>query len=270
MKLVIKHNDKTYKLDSKYSSDISIPYNFNGPQPNFYNVEPGTLKPLKIKNKLFSVKHGMSCNVFEAKFNIHCTGTHTECVGHLTEHNISVSKCINNIFFPTLLLTIAPINFSDCSDKYHIKINNNELVIDKKSLQSSFEHLKIFKPEALVIRTTPNPKNKQFYSYSKNTPPFFTNDAIQFLIKQNIKHLIVDLPSIDRMDDDGILGNHRIFWGQNNITNGKINLKSKKTITELAYIDNFFKDGFYFLNISIPNFQCDAAPSRPILFSPIY
>ena len=71
------------------------------------------------------------------------------------------------------------------------------------------------------------------------------------------------------MNDDGILGNHRIFWGQKNIINGNINLKSKKTITELAYIDNFFKDGFYFLNISIPNFQCDAAPSRPILFTPI-
>ena len=75
----------------------------------------------------------------------------------------------------------------------------------------------------------------------------------------------MDLPSIDRMSDNGILGNHRIFWGDGNDPKGEVNLDSKNTITELAFIPNEVQDGFYFLNIQIPHFKCDAAPSRPIL-----
>ena len=52
-----------------------------------------------------------------------------------------------------------------------------------------------------------------FTQYSINPAPFFTNDAIKYLSSLNIQHLIVDIPSIDRMNDNGILGNHRIFWG---------------------------------------------------------
>ena len=77
--------------------------------------------------------------------------------------------------------------------------------------------------------------------------------------------MVVDLPSIDRMSDNGILGNHRIFWGDGSNPKGEVNPNSKKTITELAYIQDEVIDGFYFLNIQLPHFQCDAAPSRPIL-----
>ena len=120
----------------------------------------------------------------------------------------------------------------------------------------------------LVIRTLPNPIEKKFYSYSKTTPPFFTNDAIIFLIENNIEHLVVDTPSLDRMQDDGILGNHRIFWSKCSNPNSKVFHDSLGTITELAYIPNHVEDGFYFLNIQTPHFQCDAAPSRPILIKP--
>ncbi len=75
----------------------------------------------------------------------------------------------------------------------------------------------------------------------------------------------MDLPSIDRMEDNGILGNHRIFWGNGEDARGEINTESIDTITELAFIKNNTLDGFYFLNIQLPHFVCDAAPSRPIL-----
>ena len=80
-----------------------------------------------------------------------------------------------------------------------------------------------------------------------------------------ICHLVVDLPSIDRMEDNGILGNHRIFWGDGEDARGEINSESMGTITELAFIEDNMPDGFYFLNIQLPHFVCDAAPSRPIL-----
>ena len=101
----------------------------------------------------------------------------------------------------------------------------------------------------------------------ENPPPFFTNDALKFL-SNKIQHLVVDIPSIDRVEDDGILGNHRIFWSKCSNPESKVNHDSLGTITELAYIPNHVEDGFYFLNIQIPNFLCDAAPSRPILIKP--
>jgi len=81
----------------------------------------------------------------------------------------------------------------------------------------------------------------------------------------DIEHLIVDIPSIDRMNDHGLLGNHRIFWNNGQNINEKVNQHSKKTITEMSYISNNIKDGFFFLNLQIPHFVCDAAPSRPLL-----
>ena len=88
-------------------------------------------------------------------------------------------------------------------------------------------------------------------------------------MSEKIEHLVVDLPSIDRMEDDGMLGNHRIFWSDNGNLNGSINSNSKKTITELAYIPNDVEDGFYFMNIQLPHFKIDAAPSRPIILQSI-
>ena len=100
-------------------------------------------------------------------------------------------------------------------------------------------------------------------------PVFFTNDSISFLSNQEIQHLVVDIPSLDRMEDDGILGNHRIFWGNGKDLKGDLDSNSHRTVTELAYIPDDVEDGFYFLGIQLPRFQCDAAPSRPMLMKPV-
>ena len=106
----------------------------------------------------------------------------------------------------------------------------------------------------MIIRTFPNNKSKKYRNYDSDPAPFFTNDAIDYLQSINIKHLLVDLPSIDKLDDGGQLGNHKRFF------------KKGKTISELLYIPNDLEDGFGFLQIQIPPWQLDAAPSRPIFY----
>ena len=54
-----------------------------------------------------------------------------------------------------------------------------------------------------------------------------------------MEHLLVDLPSIDKADDGGELGNHKRFF------------KYGKTISELLFIENYIDDGFGFLHIQI-------------------
>ena len=75
-----------------------------------------------------------------------------------------------------------------------------------------------------------------------------------------IKHLLIDLPSVDKEKDNGELKGHKAFWNYN----GK--LRKDCTITEFIYVSNKIEDGTYFLNLQIAPFENDATPSKPILY----
>ena len=261
----ITHNNQNYRINTKQFIDISIPYKFNGEQPNYYDVNPGQSTPLKSGETIYSVRSGAGCNVPEISMNIHCTGTHTECVGHLLENPGDVGMVLKDIILPAILITVDSNSFVDAKESYHCPVDNNELIISRKSIQGEVNNWEGYQPQALIIRTTPNAEEKKYYKYTINLPPFFTNDALRYISDLGIQHLVVDLPSIDRISDNGILGNHRIFWGDGENAIGVVNPDSINTITELAFIPNKVLDGFYFLNIQLPHFECDAAPSRPIL-----
>ena len=265
MIISISHNKKEYRIDTKNSFDISIPYDFNGAQPNFYDVAEGQLKHLQSGGTIYSVAEGAGCNVSEVSLNIHCSGTHTECAGHLLANPGDVGMLLKDIMIPTVLITVNTSLFCNSGESYHCNVGDNEQIITKTIIQNEFKIWEEFQPRALVIRTTPNLNEKKYYRYSNHSPPFFSNDALRFIKGIGICHLVVDLPSIDRIEDNGILGNHRIFWGDGVDAKGEVNTESMGTITELAYIENNIPNGFYFLNIQLPHFVCDAAPSRPIL-----
>ncbi len=265
MKIKVIHNMIEYNLDTNNVYDISIPYNFNGNQPSFYNVNKGQLKYLESDGLIYSVQNGASCNVPEVNFNIHCTGTHTEFVGHILKDSGDIGMLLKDLMIPAILITVNPVVFTSSNDTYHVDVNDDEYVITKDLIKNKFINWLNYEPQALIIRTQPNPINKRFYEYKQNVP-FFTNDALEYIVGKNISHLIVDLPSIDRMKDGGQLKNHRIFWSNSDKLNFEININSKNTITELSYIPDEIVDGFYFINIQLPHFVCDAAPSRPLLY----
>jgi kynurenine formamidase len=140
-------------------------------------------------------------------------------------------------------------------------------VITRELLENALSSTNLSLPDkALVIRTLPNDDSKLTRSYGEEIPPYFTTDAMEFIVQNNVKHLLVDLPSIDRIYDDGKLVNHRIFW---NVEPGKFETnaatRTNATITELIYVHNNIDDGDYTLNLQIAPFQSDAAPSRPVL-----
>ena len=75
-----------------------------------------------------------------------------------------------------------------------------------------------------------------------------------------IKHLLIDLPSVDREIDGGRMMSHRAFW------NYPDNPRHESTITELIFVPESVVDGPFFLNIQIASFENDASPSKPLLF----
>jgi arylformamidase len=98
----------------------------------------------------------------------------------------------------------------------------------------------------------------------QEAPSFFSIDAMAYIVSLGVKHLLVDIPSVDRLFDDGHLCSHNIFW---ETKSKEFNPKTQnKTITEMIFASEIIKDGSYLLNLQIPAFVSDAAPSRPILY----
>ena len=92
--------------------------------------------------------------------------------------------------------------------------------------------------KALIVRTLPNNQSKLSRNYDNQPVPFFTNDAIRYVNELGIMHLLVDIPSIDKPNDGGRLGNHRLFL-----------------IMEIPFLNYYIfdnlLDGFGFLRIQI-------------------
>ena len=90
---------------------------------------------------------------------------------------------------------------------------------------------------------------------------------MEYIVGLGFRHLLVDLPSIDRLYDEGRLSNHRVFW---NVEQGSFETTAQTrrdhTVTELIYVQNDVEDGRYLLNLQIAPFHTDASPSRPLLF----
>ena len=108
---------------------------------------------------------------------------------------------------------------------------------------------------------------KPAVSDDTDPPPFFSTEAIGYLIDVGVEHLLVDFPSIDRMRDQGTLSNHRLFW---NVPPSCRTLSgetgSRKTVTEMIFVPDGIPDGLYLLDIAFPAFLSDAAPCRPVIY----
>ncbi len=231
--------------------DISIPLRFNGPQPNAFGVDAAAARPLG------DTRDGSSVNFEQYTFTPHCNGTHTECVGHITDERISVRECLTDIIMPAFVVSVEPEN-----------IAGGEGVISRRSLEQALADVPA-NDAALIVRTLPNEESKLDRVYdAANIPPYFSADAMSFIFECGVKHLLVDLPSVDRLFDNGKLENHRIFWNVG-AASRQINEKTRvnSTITELIYVPETVSDGRYRLNLQIAPFDTDAAPSRPVLLT---
>tara|TARA_B100001250_G_scaffold409390_1_gene433631 strand:+ start:435 stop:1190 length:756 start_codon:yes stop_codon:yes gene_type:complete len=249
LKSKVYHNNKKYTLNVQDGIDLSIPINFSTNGPSFFNANYPNVSPIQSGDFIGDIKQGGSCNAFTATIDIHCTGTHTESIGHIDNSGTSIIDVCPLGLISAYLISVFSQPASRTDELYHCNLLA-ESVITKKSIQEKLTS----EVDALIIRTFPNNKSKKYRNYDSDPAPFFTNDAIDYLQSINIKHLLVDLPSIDKLDDGGQLGNHKRFF------------KKGKTISELLYIPNDLEDGFGFLQIQIPPWRLDAAPSRPIFY----
>ena len=78
--------------------------------------------------------------------------------------------------------------------------------------------------------------------------------------------MLIDLPSVDREEDDGKLVAHKAFWNVKNVDELNSDARLHCTITEMIFVSDAIKDGSYILNLQIASFENDASPSKPVLY----
>ena len=245
MKAIIHANSRTYTIYVDQPIDISIPLRASKDNVNAWYLPPPKIYPMKLKNWTGSVKSGASVNFNSIEFNPHAHGTHTECVGHITEETYSINSCLKQFLFVSEVITVVP------------EKRDEDLIISEKQLRYAIGNKK---REAVVIRTLPNTKDKLSRQYANTNPPFLSEAAAIYLRNKGVKHLLIDLPSVDKEKDNGELLAHKAFWD----VHGAI--RKEATITELIYVPNAVKDGKYILNLLVAPFQNDASPSKPVLY----
>ena len=236
-------------IETSNPLDISIPMVASKENLSAWYVDPPVIEPVRANGFLGSVKEGGSVNFRNIFFNPHGHVTHTECLGHITEEVYSVNDSLQEFICKAQLITVAPTSVWNASE------NMNDFIIEAHQLELTDETI-----EALIIRTLPNSLNKQHKNYASTNPPFLSLAILPALEKKGIKHLLIDLPSVDRESDGGALAFHHGFW--------KVpeNPQFDKTITELIYINDKIEDGVYLLEMQVAPFVNDASPSRPVLY----
>lgn len=245
MNATIEYDGKKYNIDLSRPLDISIPVRGGDQNVNAWGLGPPRITPHVDSDFVGKVSEGSPINFYDIDFNPHAHGTHTECVGHITEEFYSINQNLDHFFFLAELVSVTP------------ELLNDDWVLSRHILERALQDKK---PTVLVLRTMPNDRKKLSRQYSGTNPPYLLEEAVQFLIGIGVEHLLIDLPSVDKEKDDGELRAHKAFWDYDG------QLRKGATITELIYVPDGIKDGTYFLNLQIAPFENDASPSRPVLY----
>lgn len=240
------HKGREFKIDFFKPIDISIPLEASKDCVSAWYVQPMSIEPVVMGDWIGDVNQGAGVNFRNIEFNPHGNGTHTECVGHISKEFLTINKGLQRFMFIAELITVLP------------EEKEGDYVISKKMLQNHLADVDA--PEALIIRTLSNGLNKLHFQYSNTNPPYVEKDAITFLNELGVEHLLIDMPSIDKEVDGGVLAAHHEFWQYPH------NTQHHKTITELIYVPNEIFDGTYILNLQIAPFENDASPSKPVLY----
>lgn len=251
------------EIDLSNPIDISIPLTNTDENPIAWYIEKPVIEPVVFGDWIGKVSEGKSSTNFNnIFFNPHGHGTHTECLGHITNDFYSINQSLKQFFFFAKLITVEPEKIGDdlVITKENISTSLNVTSLDSASTSLSVTN------EALIIRTLPNQLEKKSRKYSNTNPPYLSEEAAIFIREIEIQHLLIDLPSVDKEHDEGKLLAHKAFWNVKDTNNLNQDARFNATITEMIYVADEIEDGNYILNLQIASFENDASPSKPILY----
>jgi arylformamidase len=239
--------NQTYKVDFSKPIDISLPLCAGTNNVNAWWAVPPIIEAVVMGSFIGDVNKGGSVNFKNVFFNPHGNGTHTECVGHISSEPYTLHQCLKQFVFVAQVVSVTP----------SLTVANDSVIfLDQLKPEQWHEHA-----EAIIVRTLPNTDIKKTKQYSGTNFAYVDTGVMNYLVEKNISHFLIDLPSVDREEDEGALAAHHAFWQYPHKT------RKHATITEFVFVENHIPDGLYILNLQITSLQNDASPSKPVLYA---
>ena len=243
--MMMQIDGKEVCCDLSMPHDISLHINGEA-APNAFWLPKAEFNAFRMGSFVGSIEEGGPVRCDVVTLAPHGNGTHTECVGHIAGKKYIITTCMKDV------VDLAQVVSVDLGGGRIIK-KNKRAALDlacKNRVTST-----------LIIRTMPNPDTKRDRVWSGHNPAYMHIDAMRLVVEHNVRHLMIDLPSVDREEDSGALVAHHEFWQWPDAP------RTKCTITELIYVPDTIDDGRYVVMFNVAPFDGDAAPSRPMLFA---
>jgi kynurenine formamidase len=236
---------------------LALTLDFSAPHPRHFGAPAATSEAFCIGSFEGEVARGASCNCRRLVLIPHCNGTHTETASHLTLEQRPLHEFLPAAPLPALLLTVRAVDALSSGEDSLPAPQAGDRLITRASLLDAWAAHPGARPVALLLRTGTD--------WRDESPPFLSRQLAGELAERGIEHLVTDLPSVDRLADEGRLTAHRIFFG---LPAGSTKLadavRATCTITELAGFAPHLRDGPCAVQIQVPAWSGDAVPSRPL------
>ena len=136
MNVKIEYNKKVYEINSNHGQSISISMNFNSSNnPKFYDESNPINEPYTSNNVTYDINKNAGCNVPVVKFNVHCSGTHTETGAHIFKRSKTIGQGVaysfstlpnrewSNLGEGFVLVPILIRIFSECTENPSLNLS---------------------------------------------------------------------------------------------------------------------------------------------------
>ncbi|MBU9810413.1 cyclase family protein [Rahnella sp. C60] len=259
-RIEIVYRGRTHIIHHQESIKLSAQLCFADNAVNLYGIAPAYEAPLKYENSQARVTSGGACNASLISFVPHCHGTHTECIGHILPEIHNVADLSMPLFMAATLIHVSLERVSKMKDRYNTHAEDNDWIITEEAINHALTPLGSDYLQALVITT-----DDKSWLPDGNGAPYFSHQAMERVLQLGVQHLFVDIPSIDKLHDGGLMDNHRCFWGMADPCN-PITERRQASVTELIQLPEGIFPGHYFISLQLPDLTGDALPSKPLLF----
>lgn len=266
--VTLEHAGQHFAVDPAKGVSLAIPLDVHGPQPAHFGAQPARAEPLAGGGFIGDTRQGGSCNCETVTLVPHCNGTHTEGPGHLTDERLSVHASALRPLYFAALISVSPEDAAESVETSAPGPQPGDRLITARVIAPALATIGAPAIEALVVRTLPNGAAKRTRDWmTPPMPPYFTREAMKLLAQRGVRHLLTDLPSVDRLLDEGLLAGHRVFFGMPAGSRAVADIgRPDATITEMIYVPDALRDGCYALSLQLAAWVSDAVPSRPLLF----
>lgn len=244
-------------VDFSAAVSLALVLDFDRPHPRHFGAPPASSEPFRIEGFEGDVARGASCNCRRLVLIPHCNGTHTESASHLTIAQRALHELLPVAPMTALLLSVRPVAAAQTDEDSSPEPQPGDRIITRTAMLAAWDKHSSAQPRALLLHTGTD--------WNDAAPPFLSRQLVQELVARGIEHLVTDLPSVDRLADEGRLTAHRIFFGLPPAsTDLGAATRPQATITELASFPASLPEGPCAVQIQIPAWSGDAVPSRPL------